>query len=193
MTHANWACQNAGAGVPAHVCHVWRYGAGAHPHGHQRVYGTFCLQAWAHCCFTCLPRQGARISRVQLRFSGRLCGCCALGADGTPSEMLPYAAGGVVVAGFIYVVLAALIKVFGVKRIMRFSRRWLQAHHHRHRPYSGAQRHYKLPVQLAAGFHCAGHYCGVQHLGQRHGKNFAHPHWHCGLVHCGPVDGGSEF
>lgn len=127
-------------------------------------------------------------------FLGGYAAVAPLGADGTPSEMLPYAAGGVVVAGFIYVVLAALIKVFGVKRIMRFfPPGGYRAHHHRHRPYSGAQRHYKLPVQLAAGFHCAGHYCGVQHLGQRNGKNFAHPHWHCGLVHCGPVDGRSEF
>ena len=34
--------------------------------------------------------------------------------------MLPYAAGGVVVAGLIYVVMSGLIKVFGVKRIMHF-------------------------------------------------------------------------
>ena len=41
--------------------------------------------------------------------------------DGTPNtEMLPYACGGVVVAGLIYVVLSALIKLFGIKRIMRF-------------------------------------------------------------------------
>lgn len=53
-------------------------------------------------------------------FLGGYAAVAPLGADGTPSEMLPYAAGGVVVAGFIYVVLAALIKVFGVKRIMRF-------------------------------------------------------------------------
>ena len=35
-------------------------------------------------------------------------------------EMLPYASGGVFVAGLVYVVLAALIKLFGVKRVMRF-------------------------------------------------------------------------
>ncbi len=41
--------------------------------------------------------------------------------DGTPNtEMLPYACGGVVVAGLIYVVLSALIKLFGIKRVMRF-------------------------------------------------------------------------
>ena len=42
-------------------------------------------------------------------------------ADGTANtELLPYACGGVVVAGLIYVVMSALIKVFGVKKIMRF-------------------------------------------------------------------------
>lgn len=42
-------------------------------------------------------------------------------ADGSSNtELLPYACGGVVVSGLIYVVLAALIKVFGVRKIMRF-------------------------------------------------------------------------
>lgn len=36
------------------------------------------------------------------------------------TELLPYACGGVFVAGLVYVVLSALIKVFGVNRIMRF-------------------------------------------------------------------------
>ena len=41
--------------------------------------------------------------------------------DGAPNtEMLPYACGGVVVAGLVYVVLAALIKAFGINRVMRF-------------------------------------------------------------------------
>lgn len=35
-------------------------------------------------------------------------------------EMLPYASGGVFVAGLVYVVLATCIKVFGVKKVMRF-------------------------------------------------------------------------
>lgn len=53
-------------------------------------------------------------------FLGGYAAVAPLGADGTPSEMLPYAAGGVVVAGLIYVVMSGLIKVFGVKRIMHF-------------------------------------------------------------------------
>lgn len=35
-------------------------------------------------------------------------------------ELLPYACGGVFVAGLVYVVMAGLIRLFGVKRIMRF-------------------------------------------------------------------------
>ena len=41
-------------------------------------------------------------------------------ADGTPNaEMLPYACGGVVIAGLIYLVLSGLITAFGVKRVMK--------------------------------------------------------------------------
>lgn len=41
--------------------------------------------------------------------------------DGAPNmEMLPYAGGGVFVAGLVYVVLAAFIKLFGAKKVMRF-------------------------------------------------------------------------
>lgn len=41
--------------------------------------------------------------------------------DGTPiPEMLPYVCGGIVVAGLIYLVVAALVGAFGVKKIMRF-------------------------------------------------------------------------
>ncbi|MGI5894705.1 MAG: uracil-xanthine permease family protein [Candidatus Merdivicinus sp.] len=41
--------------------------------------------------------------------------------DGSANlEMLPYACGGVAVAGLVYVVLSLLISAFGVKRVMRF-------------------------------------------------------------------------
>ncbi len=44
-------------------------------------------------------------------------------ADGSKvpnTELLPYACGGVFCAGLVYLVLAALIRAFGVKRVMRF-------------------------------------------------------------------------
>ncbi len=36
------------------------------------------------------------------------------------TEMLPYACGGVVFAGFIYIIMAGLVKIFGVRKVMRF-------------------------------------------------------------------------
>lgn len=42
-------------------------------------------------------------------------------ADGSANvEMLPYACGGVVIAGLVYLVLSGLITVFGVKRVLKF-------------------------------------------------------------------------
>ncbi|MBQ4045488.1 MAG: uracil-xanthine permease, partial [Lachnospiraceae bacterium] len=41
-------------------------------------------------------------------------------ADMTYGEKLPYACGGIVVAGLLYLVLALVIKLVGVKRVMRF-------------------------------------------------------------------------
>ncbi len=41
--------------------------------------------------------------------------------DGKPNlELLPYASGGVFFAGLVYVAMAGFIKIFGVKRVMRF-------------------------------------------------------------------------
>lgn len=41
-------------------------------------------------------------------------------ADMTMGEKLPYACGGIVVAGLLYLVLALIIKVLGVKKVMKF-------------------------------------------------------------------------
>ncbi len=41
-------------------------------------------------------------------------------ADMTMGEKLPYACGGIVVAGLLYLVLAAIVKIVGIKRVMRF-------------------------------------------------------------------------
>ncbi|MEG1049818.1 MAG: solute carrier family 23 protein, partial [Oscillospiraceae bacterium] len=42
-------------------------------------------------------------------------------ADGSPNlEMLPYACGGVVASGLIYIIVAFLVKGFGVKKVMKF-------------------------------------------------------------------------
>ena len=41
-------------------------------------------------------------------------------ADMTMGEKLPYACGGIVVAGLLYLVLALIVKLVGVKRVMKF-------------------------------------------------------------------------
>lgn len=54
-------------------------------------------------------------------FLGGYAAVAPLLADGSPNAaMLPYASGGVFVAGFVYVILAAFIKFFGAKKVMRF-------------------------------------------------------------------------
>ena len=44
-----------------------------------------------------------------------------------PAEKLQYACGGIVVAGLLYLVLALLVKVVGVRKVMRFLPRWSPA------------------------------------------------------------------
>jgi len=54
-------------------------------------------------------------------FLGGYAAVAPLMEDGTPNtEMLPYACGGVFCAGLLYILLSALIKCFGAKRVMRF-------------------------------------------------------------------------
>lgn len=38
----------------------------------------------------------------------------------TGEEKLPYALGGIVIAGLMYLVLAALIRLLGVRKVMRY-------------------------------------------------------------------------
>lgn len=54
-------------------------------------------------------------------FLGGYAAVAPLLKDGSPNtEMLPYACGGVVCAGLLYIVLAALIKAFTIEKVMRF-------------------------------------------------------------------------
>ncbi len=48
-------------------------------------------------------------------------------------EKLPYACGGIVVAGALYLVLALIIKLVGVKRAMRFLPRLSRSDYYLHR------------------------------------------------------------
>ena len=70
-------------------------------------------------------RQGPRVPRLVLRLHRRLRGhrAHAGGCSRTARyqyEMLPYACFGVACAGLVYVILSALFKAFGAKKVMRF-------------------------------------------------------------------------
>ena len=53
-------------------------------------------------------------------FLGGYAAIAPLNADGTPSELLPYACFGVACAGLVYLVLAGLFRVFGANKVMKF-------------------------------------------------------------------------
>jgi len=54
-------------------------------------------------------------------FLGGYASVAPMMADGSSNtEMLPYACGGVFAAGLVYVLMAALFKFFGAKKVMRF-------------------------------------------------------------------------
>ena len=68
-------------------------------------------------------------------------------ADMAANEKVAYACGGVVVAGLLYLVLALIIKLIGVKRVMRTG-------NHLHRPQSGGNRYQQCFYELADCDHC---------------------------------------
>lgn len=53
-------------------------------------------------------------------FLGGYAAVAPVAADGSPSELLPYACFGVAIAGLLYLVLAALFRAFGARRVMKF-------------------------------------------------------------------------
>lgn len=53
-------------------------------------------------------------------FLGGYAAIAPMNADGTPSELLPYACFGVACAGLVYLILAALFTAFGTSKVMRY-------------------------------------------------------------------------
>ncbi len=53
-------------------------------------------------------------------FLGGYAAIAPLNGDGSPSELLPYACFGVACAGLVYLILAALFKAYGTKRVMKY-------------------------------------------------------------------------
>ena len=53
-------------------------------------------------------------------FLGGYAAIAPLNADGSPSELLPYACFGVACAGLLYLILAALFKAYGTSKVMKY-------------------------------------------------------------------------
>ena len=53
-------------------------------------------------------------------FLGGYAAIAPLNADGSPSELLPYACFGVACAGLLYLVLAALFRAYGANKVMKY-------------------------------------------------------------------------
>ena len=71
-----------------------------------------------------LQNEGSCILGSSFAFLGGFSAVAALDtgifADMTMGEKLPYACGGIVVAGLLYLILALIVKIVGVKKVMRF-------------------------------------------------------------------------
>ena len=90
---------------------------------------------------------------------------------GANPENLPYACAAVALSGLVYVLFSGLITAFGIRKMMKFFP-----------PDPCPQRHQQLPEQLAAGLCGAGYRHRLQHLGQGHGQDPAHPDRCSGLL-----------
>lgn len=94
-------------------------------------------------------------------------------ANMTMGEKLPYACGGIVVAGLLYLVLALIVQLVGREaRDALPSARGYRPDHHLHRPEPGAFGGQQRFHELDSGDHCAGCCYFLQHLGQRHAAHY---------------------
>ena len=104
------------------------------------------------------------------------------------TKMLPYACAAVAFSGLVYLVASLLISTFGIRRIMRFFPPVVTGPIIISIGLILAPLLSKLPVQLAAGLCGTGCRDRVQHLGQGHGQDPAHPHRCAGVLCSGTGD-----
>ena len=119
-------------GLPAYVCHVRcndsRSGTGKHVFPRRRFYHS------GHTVL-CRNRNAALPPDDQIQSTRHFSGSSfaflggfqtvanldtGIFADMSYGEKLPYACGGVLIAGLLYLLLSLIIKVIGVRRVMRF-------------------------------------------------------------------------
>ena len=102
------------------------------------------------------------------------------------TQMLPYACAGVAFSGLVYLAVSLLISTFGIRRIMRFFPPVVTG------PIIIAigliLAHQQLSGKLAAGLCGSGYGHRLQHLGQGHGQDPAHPDRRSRLLRSGPCD-----
>ena len=103
-------------------------------------------------------------------------------ADMTMGEKLPYACGGIVVAGLLYLVLALIVKLVGVKRVMKFLPPVVTGH--LYRSWTCSVSSFKRFKELAYRYHssCSCYY--FQHLGQGNVQDHSYTHG-CSYFICG--------
>ena len=94
-------------------------------------------------------------------------------ADMTMGEKLPYACGGIVVAGLLYLVLALIIKLVGVKKVMRFLP-----------PESCTVSSIKCFHKLVTGIDRSWRHRYLQYLGQGYVQDHPDPDGCCDLLYC---------
>lgn len=88
-------------------------------------------------------------------------------ADMSNADKLSYACGGIVVAGLLYLILALIIKLVGVKKVMRFLPPVVTGpDHHLHRTEPCRFCHQQRFHQLASRPHRSGYDHYFQYLGQ---------------------------
>ena len=100
--------------------------------------------------------------------------------DMSMGEKLPYACGGIVVAGALYLVLALIIKLVGVKRAMRFLPPVVTG------PIIICIGLSLAPsaVKLAVSHYRICHHCDFQHLGKRYVENHPNSSRHRRCLRC---------
>ena len=122
---------DADSGTPAHVCHVRRYHSGTDPGKQLFSRRGLSIQVTLFCAgfgtllFHVLTKlKVPAFLGSSFAFLGGFATVAELDtgifANMSYGEKLPYACGGVFVAGLLYLVLAMIVKVIGVKRVMRY-------------------------------------------------------------------------
>ena len=169
--HARSA-QDGGVRPPAHVRDVRRHHLGADADWAVRV-GDASVRRSGHALVPFrVQRQSAGVSGIVVRVH---CGLCGHRAErrGRPSAVR---LSGVACAGLLYLVLAALFRVFrSDARHALLPAGGHRPHRDLHRPYLGEFGHRERFDELACRARGRRHHCGGQHLGQGHGEDRPHP------------------